>query len=261
MALRGDLRVVDIEINDFNGIPVPDEIAIIAQDGLVTLLPRQLSGDILNTIVNASSPPAPLYITGPGGVGKSSILFMTAASVLRRNAEWFRIQQASKSLADEPAGEQASKRMRMNASGYPVLLIYIANSGTLVNRSSEEAAGYLCNTILNLNRPLIEENGELRDLLTAAANLTSNLYCWDNLCNKLSRMNVRCLILIDQWNAIIEGSSELSDSHPLLRFCTISAFVGTKSMFVAAVSSSFSPLDVKEGVFRDATAVRCKHEI
>eukprot|EP01031_Cornospumella_fuschlensis_P028704 gene28704-34652_t len=253
MAHSGDLSVVDIDISEFNGSPVPDELGIIAQDGIVTLLPRQLSGEILNTIVNASSPSAPFYITGPGGVGKSSILFMTAAAVFRHNSD---IQQASNSAERKPSsGEQPSKRAKMND---PILLIYVANSGTLVNLLPEEAAGYLCNLILNLNKPLMEENRQLYDILTA--DNVSNLDCWDNLCSRLSRTNVRCLILIDQWNAIIEGMSAIPKSHPLLRFCTISAIVGTKSMFVAAVSSSFSPLDV-EGVFRDATAVRCKNEI
>lgn len=248
-----DLSVVDIDISEFNGSPVPDELGIIAHDGIVTLLQRQLSCDILNTILNASSPSAPYYITGPDGIGKSSILFMTAAAVLRHNSD---IQQASNSAERKPSsGEQPSKRAKMNDR---ILLIYVANSGTLVNLSPEEAAGYLCNLILNLNKPLMEENRQLYDIL--AADNVSNLDCWDNLCSRLCITNVRCLILIDQWNAIIEEMSAFPKSHPLLRFCTISAIVGIKSMFVAAVSSSFSPLDV-EGVFRDATAVRCKKEI
>eukprot|EP01031_Cornospumella_fuschlensis_P034351 gene34351-41581_t len=255
---------IDVSIEDFQITPIPDELRLVAKNGIVSLLSRKLTDDIFKMIINAWSLRTSFYITGPSGIGKSSILFMTAAAVLRHNAEWSqRSKQVNQSSAGKTSDEQASKRLRTDSSGtlsLPIFLLYLANSDTLVGLRPEEVAGYLLHMIVGLNEPFIAQNAELQELLNPDGN-SSQLDLWNNLCSALVAMkDVRCLILIDQWNALIEAS--LSDPHPLHRFSTFSAAMGAKSMLVAAVSSSFSPLDVEEGgVSRDATAIRFKHEV
>ncbi|RYH11063.1 hypothetical protein EON65_38985 [archaeon] len=79
-----------------------------------------------------------MYLTGPGGVGESSILFMTAAAVLRHNAQLLSccgLQQTAAS--SDPSS--------------PILLLYISNAGELVRLSCEEAAVELCKMVNSLN--------------------------------------------------------------------------------------------------------------
>lgn len=86
----------------------------------------------------------------------------------------------------------------------------------------------------------------------------SNLERWNKMCLKLRETDIRNLILVDQWNAIKEISTD--PDHPLRRFRTIGAKIEF-SKFVGAVSSSFTPIDVDRGVFRDGEAECAKCSI
>ena len=228
---------VSINIASFHGAPVPLELQRAAggPNNTVMLLSRQLVNKILNDVSTQCSFPAPMYLTGPAGVGKSTILFMTAAAVLRHND---------------------SVRSQHWATVLPVLLLYVADASNLIALNPEEAAMELCETVKSLNQS--SEFAEVLDVLDQTT--LSHLERWNQFCLKLRESEIKNLILVDQWNAITEASPDAD--HPLHRFSTIDTNIGF-SKFVAAVSSSFTPIDAgRDRVFRDAEAecTKCRIE-
>lgn len=128
----------------FGHTAIPYELSrVIEENDVLTLLKRDVIKKMLNRLGNTRNFfPQPMYLTGPGGVGKSSCLFMAAAEVLHCNA--------SQSL--------------QYGSPYPIFLLYIANSGELVRCSPEEVARRLLKLVEILNQPLMQAWNELADL-------------------------------------------------------------------------------------------------
>lgn len=241
-----DSPKISVDVANFHRAAAPLELQRIAGGPYVTvmLLPRQLTKTLIDNVLTSHSAPPPLYLTGPGGVGKSSILFMTAAAVLHHNDELLRHRDQQRAAA--------SSDLRP-----PILLLYVANAGELIELSSEEAAAELCKVLKSLN---LRRMGEFTKVLEVLDNESlSNLERWNQFCLKLRETRVRNLILVDQWNAIIRASP--TSDHPLRRFRAIGAKIGF-SKFVAAVSSSYGPIDYADrGVFRDAEAESAKCRI
>lgn len=212
-------------------------------NGTVMLLPHQMTNTLLHNVLTANSAPPPMYFTGPGGVGKSTILFMTAATVLRHNDQQWSDRDQQQAIASSDISS-------------PIFLFYVANAGDLIALSSEEAAAELCKMVGSLN-PRKDEFVKVLEVLDRED--LSNLERWNKMCLKLRETDIRNLILVDQWNAIKETSTD--PDHPLRRFRTIGAKIGF-SKFVGAVSSSFTPIDVDGGVFRDGEAecAKCRIE-
>eukprot|EP00981_Chlorochromonas_danica_P002308 scaffold446_cov183-Ochromonas_danica.AAC.7 len=234
-----------VNITDFHRAAVPPELQRIAggPNGTVMLVPRQVTHTLLQDLLTAQSAPPPVYLTGPGGVGKSSILFMTAAAVLRHNAQLRRSgDDSDQQRADPPS---------------PIFLLYIANAGLLTTLPIEEAAVELCKMVRSLN----PREGEFIKVLEVLDRKDlSNLQRWNQICLLLREADIPNLILVDQWNAVIEESASLDKDHPLHRFRTIDTKIGF-SKFVGAVRSSFTPINVGKGVFRDGEAESAKCRI
>lgn len=228
-------RTMVVDMANFYHADIPFELSTLAQGNVaLTLLCRDVTTKMLSRLSNRLSR-TPMYLTGPGGVGKSSCLFMAAAEVLRCNAS-------------EPRQ-------------FPVFLLYIANSGELVHYSAEEVAGRLLMLVKALNRPLIEQWKELADLLNQ--NTDDDINHWRRLVQLLNKsVDIRCFILVDQWNAILEAKADgtLLPGNPLLRFSALNATIGL-SLFVGAVSSSFSPVDAARNVFRDGEVTGCQEGV
>ncbi len=230
---------VSIDLVLFKDVTLPAVFTQAAGNGhVIDLIPRTLTSDLVHSVMLQISP-SPVYLTGLGGVGKSSILFMTAASILQNNNK---ISVGSSS------------------SQPPVLLLYISDSGDLVKQSPAIAAARLCTMITSLNSLNIPQFHSAISILKDE-NL-SYIERWNQLCIELSASLLRTLILVDEWNAIIDAHSTLPVEHPLRNFSSITSKLGAMSKFVGAVSSSFSPLDIyARRVFPDAYAERCGRDV
>ncbi len=218
---------VSIDISAFNRAPIPPELSRVVKNSSVTLLERSLTGELFSDFLNYQTSPPPVYLTGPGG--KSSILFMLASKALEHN--------------------------KKHSTTHPIFLFYCPNSSQLATLSCEEAAIHLINMVKLLNSNVTI----FKDLLTID-DTQSFLFNWNRLCNRLRLSTHLNLLLVDQWNAIIDATF-LHEDHPLRRFRTIETRIGFSSQFIAAVSSSFSPLDSPTDTFRDAEAETAKQRI
>ncbi|XP_004343769.1 hypothetical protein CAOG_07045 [Capsaspora owczarzaki ATCC 30864] len=191
----------------------------------------------------ASAPPH--YLTGPGGVGKSGILFMLVVEVLRHN--------------NAVLNGRASPVP--NAANEPVLIIYVPNADEIVSAAPQVAAELMLGHVhrANDNALQVEQwpstiSTRVRDWWTKLRQTLDRdapaLEIWEAVLALLRQQPLRALFAIDQWNALVTASN-LPDNHPLRPMRSI-AFATYLSQLITAVSSSFGAVVLQPGVFRDA---------
>ncbi|KJE93422.1 hypothetical protein CAOG_04215 [Capsaspora owczarzaki ATCC 30864] len=247
---------------DLEGITVPDEIkALLRVHGKsVELLDRNFSelsaGALYRDLLMSDESPEPRYLTGVGGVGKSSILLMLAVLAMRHNRAFFERLAAAPAPAPAPVNAPAAPPF-----DGAIFLIYLPQTDAFIQQPPEVAANQLIEKLRIANRRLLNSRmldepafELLKDAFVRQKNSSGH---FESALNQWGRINAalvglesqshrfRVLVLIDQWNSIIHRKAlpvghedKLTADHPAQAFYKLSSQFGF-SLFVAAVSSSF----------------------
>ncbi|KJE95724.1 hypothetical protein CAOG_06146 [Capsaspora owczarzaki ATCC 30864] len=247
-------RITRQDVDATSGVELPAEISdranVITVEHPLELVPRSLALHLLDNITTAVNAPANAYLTGSGGVGKSTVLFILLVRALDYTA---------RQLRQPPESPQR-----------PLFVLYVASTASIARLRPDPAAASLCRILEMLNRPLLNlpQYADLLALLRPAiAPIRAHgvaLAAWNAVCDYCAATTTFCsLFILDQWNAMFDPAvvvAGLPQDHPLQSLGFMGARFGV-SMFVAAVSSSFDPLDAARGVFRDAEAHACKQMV
>ena len=225
--------MMHINFADFGKAEIPNEFKTAQLQGSVTLIPHQLAFRVVEEVVNPYGCGPSLYLTGPGGVGKTSILFQAASESLRHNRE------AATLTVSAPTNASA-EGLCIPVERRLFLLMYIPNTSDLIEKSPEYVALHLCRMVIALNAHLLKQETDLYNVLIDQNE--TGLERWTKFCLQLVDSSLRSLILLDQWNAVVNHASNFDVTHPLTCFDRLSATIGN-SKFVAALSSSFLPID------------------
>ncbi|KJE98005.1 hypothetical protein CAOG_09157 [Capsaspora owczarzaki ATCC 30864] len=245
---------------DLEGITVPDEIkALLDSHGKsVELLDRNNSSDLFQRLLTSDEAPRPHYLTGVGGVGKSSILLMMVVLAMRHNRAFFE-RLAAPAPAPAPAPVNAPAATPFDGA---IFLIYLPKTDAFIQQPPEVAASQLIGDLRIANRRLLSsgflDEPAFRKLKDAFVRQKNSSGHFESALNQWGRINAalvglesqshrfRVLVLIDQWNSIIHHKAlpvghedKLKADHPAQAFYKLDAAFGF-SLFVAAVSSSFN---------------------
>ncbi|KJE95477.1 hypothetical protein CAOG_009928 [Capsaspora owczarzaki ATCC 30864] len=240
------------EVKNFT---IPDEInrLLRVHGNSVELLDRKISSNIFEDLLASGRAPEPRYLSGVGGVGKSSILLMMVVLAMRHNRAFFERFAAAPAPAPAPA-------LAPGSFDGAIFLIYLPKTGAFCHETSEVAASQLIGDLRIANRRLLRSGlldepafELLKDAFvhrkTSSGHFESALNQWGRINAALVGLEsqshrFRTLVLIDQWNSIIHAKAlpvgdedQLKADHPAQAFYRLSTRFGF-SLFVAAVSSS-----------------------
>ncbi|KJE96065.1 hypothetical protein CAOG_06438 [Capsaspora owczarzaki ATCC 30864] len=241
----------------------------------IDLVDRKLPEEIFLDLLGSNKSPKPRYLAGVGGAGKSSIMLMLAVLAMRHNKALFAPASAPApaSTSTSPLVASAPGPARASFDGV-IFLIYQPATYSFVDDTAELAAFGLIYEMQVNNRRFLQSRmfdepafEVLKDAFvrrkTSSRDSEASLDQWGRIKAALKSLEsqshrFRVLVLIDQWNAIIEANAlpvgdrdKLEADHPAQDFSRLDASFGC-SLFVTAIGSSLSNGSVE--VWCDAQA-------
>lgn len=207
---------------------LPPELSKLANEvpgNLVELVPRQFVLEEVKKIQIGQLGMYSRYLSGAGGVGKTTALALIVMLLLRENV----------------------------GSIDPVLVVYHPLCSNCTRMTPAESCSELLDSLTRLNVDTFRRVAKFSPLAELLHSDRPDRKKWDGFI-KLVKMNNdwKVLFALDQWNALFEVP--LPPDHPLVTFERIFPSLSDKSVLFTAVSSSFTALDAGGRAFRDNEA-------
>lgn len=174
------------------------------------------------------------YLSGPGGVGKTTTLLLMVNLLLRDSVQ----------------------------SSQPCLVLYLPSCGSVVEMPVDRACREVVDCLRVLNRASLSVHFKDLERIIYDDALTFPQK-WKKIVHRIMDDDPkwRVFVALDQWNALFDSTDPLPENHPLKEFDRIAACLCLNFTMCTAVSSSFTSLTSNRRGFRDDEIVATRQII